>query len=115
MELVRTGWNLKSDLWASKGEIKKQTYFIQNFMNADGLEQDRVDACSFMVMTAQGPISMCMHNAKRDDYILEEIKVKTAQGEKHWNPLKGFTNATDTQQKALTAVKDPAPVTAPSI
>ncbi|MGH8582896.1 MAG: hypothetical protein ACREWG_08925, partial [Gammaproteobacteria bacterium] len=34
------------------------------------LERDRVHACVFMVATAEGPMSMCLHNAKRERYIL---------------------------------------------
>jgi len=43
---------------------------IHNFMDASRLERDRVQACVFMVATADGPMSMCLYNAKRDRYIL---------------------------------------------
>ncbi len=39
-------------------------------MDASSLERDRVHACVFMVATAEGPMSMCLHNARRDRYIL---------------------------------------------
>lgn len=68
--------------------VGKLSFFIQNFMDASSLELDRIHACSFMVMTPQGPISMCMHNAKRDDYILQPIKLKSEQV---WQPLTGKT------------------------
>jgi 7,8-dihydro-6-hydroxymethylpterin dimethyltransferase len=55
-------------------------------MDAGGLEEERIHACSFMVMTGDGPISMCMHNAKRDDFILKPVKV--AEGVV-WDPLTG--------------------------
>jgi len=63
-----------------KGDIQKLTFFIQNFMDAKQLDQDRVHACSFMVMTADGPISMCEHNANRNDYILKPLKIKQENG-----------------------------------
>jgi len=79
--------------WVRGGfKIYKQAYFMQNFMDAKELDGNRIDACSFMVMTPDGPISMCMHNAKRDDYILKPFKVKTDQGETLWNPLQGNAN-----------------------
>jgi len=49
--------------------------------------QERVDACSFMVMSPDGPISMCAHNARRDDYILKPLEIETAAGKVVWNPL----------------------------
>ena len=32
--------------------------------------QERIDHCSFHVATRDGSISMCQHNARRDDYII---------------------------------------------
>ena len=83
-------WAMKSDLIASRGKIGKLSFFIHNFMDACHLEKNRVDACVFTVATAEGPISMCLHNAKRDEFILKPLKVK-AEGivERFWNPLTG--------------------------
>lgn len=78
--------------------VGKLSFFVQNFMDAKSLEKDRIHACSFMVMTPQGPISMCMHNAKRDEYILQPIKLKD---ETTWNPLTGKTEGCcGTEKKA---------------
>ena len=49
-------------------------------MDAGNLDQERIDACSFMVMTADGPVSMCAHNARRDEYILKPITVTRRDG-----------------------------------
>jgi hypothetical protein len=68
--LGKTLWSARRDLWASRGRINKLTFVIHNFMDAARLERDRVHACVFMVATADGPMSMCLHNAKRDRYIL---------------------------------------------
>ena len=43
-------------------------------MDAGALDDERVEACSFMLMTAEGPLSMCQHNAARDEHILKPIK-----------------------------------------
>jgi 7,8-dihydro-6-hydroxymethylpterin dimethyltransferase len=50
--------------------IGKLSFFMQNFQDADALDAERVHNCSFMVATRDGAISMCEHNARRDDYII---------------------------------------------
>lgn len=77
------------DLIKSRGKVEKLTFFVQNFMDARELQQERIDACSFMVMTAEGPISMCQHNAQRDEFILKPLDIKRADGSVlHYQPLK---------------------------
>ena len=49
-------------------------------MDANNLDPDRINACSFMVMTPDGPMSMCAHNAKRDEFILRPIPVPEENG-----------------------------------
>ncbi len=81
--------NLSSDIIKGRGRIHKMTIFVQNFMDAQHLEEDRIDGCSFMVMTAEGPISMCKHNAKRDDYILKPLEITNKDGTvEEFQPLK---------------------------
>ncbi len=70
---------------AGRGRVHKLSFFIHNFMDACSLEKDRIDACSFMVATGQGAVSMCLHNARRDRYILEPVK----QEDGWWQPLSG--------------------------
>jgi len=60
------------------------TFYIHNFMHADALDRERCRACVFMTMTRDGPLSMCVHNAKRDHYILQEI---TSADGIPWHPL----------------------------
>lgn len=62
------GW----DLVRSGFRVRKIMFFMQNFQDRDQIDQERIDLCSFHVMTQNGPISMCLHNARRDDYILPE-------------------------------------------
>ncbi len=87
----RKAWGMKRDLLASGGRVHKLSFFVQNFMDASALEPDRIHACSFMVMTANGPVSMCAHNARRDEFILKPLSVRTEAGESIWNPLSGAT------------------------
>ncbi len=87
--LLRKVWQARDDLWAARGRVNKLSFVIHDFMDACRLERDRVDACAFMAMTQQGPISMCLHNAKRDSFILAPIRVSACDGERFWNPLSG--------------------------
>lgn len=83
-------WGMRKDILAARGRVHKLSFFVQNFMDASALDPERVHACSFMVMTADGPISMCAHNAKRDEFILKEETVVTESGKTAlWNPLSG--------------------------
>ncbi len=79
------GWyhvkNLTKAMLLSKGQVHQLTFFIQNFMDARNLDADRIHACSFMVMTDEGPVSMCEHNAKRDNYILKTLGVTNEKGQ----------------------------------
>ncbi len=90
--ILRKAWVMKGAILRGRGKIHKLSFFMQNFMDASQLEKDRVHACSFMVMTADGPISMCLHNAKRDEFILAPVKLE-ATPEQMWEPLTGKTVA----------------------
>ena len=81
-------WKIRWDLLAAKGKAHKISFFVQNFMDADHLDLERIEACSFMVMTSEGPVSMCAHNAKRDDYILQPLSVEGEHGPEIFYPLK---------------------------
>jgi hypothetical protein len=39
--------------------IRKMTFFIHSFMDAECLDSERIRNCAFMVMTGEGPVSMC--------------------------------------------------------
>lgn len=90
--LTRKLFEMRGDFVRARGKVHKLTFFAQNFMDASGLEQERVHACSFMVMTGEGPISMCMHNAKRDDFILKPVAVPGKEG-MVWDPMTGRESA----------------------
>ncbi|MSP62984.1 MAG: radical SAM protein [Myxococcales bacterium] len=77
------GWLLQNAPWMgrllgklvpallrSRGKVGKLSFFIQNFQDAQHLDPERIDNCSFHVATRDGTVSMCEHNAKRDDYII---------------------------------------------
>lgn len=87
--LARLGWRLRKDLVAGNGKVNKLSFFIHNFMDACHLEKDRVDACIFMVATADGPLSMCLHNAQRDRHLLKPLAVQHGEVVKFWHPLNG--------------------------
>lgn len=89
LNYMRGQWRqLGPDLLHSWGQFHKLTFFVQNFMDAAHLDRNRIHACSFMVMSADGPVSMCEHNARRDDYILQPIDIIHADGRtEHYEPL----------------------------
>ena len=91
--LARLGWRLKQDLIAGHGRVNKLSFFIHNFMDACHLESDRVAACVFMVATADGPLSMCLHNAQRDRHLLKPLAVEQGQVIRFWHPLTGKLHA----------------------
>jgi len=76
-------------LWTGRKEIRKLTLIIHNFMDAKDLDPERVAACSFMVATDRGFVSMCAHNAAREAFIRKPLELKTEEGVKVWNPLTG--------------------------
>ena len=77
-------WRMRRDLLAARGRVHKLTLFTHNFMDACSLDAERVDACVFMAITQDGPLSMCAYNAQRDQYLLRPLQ--TAQG--LWQPLR---------------------------
>jgi uncharacterized radical SAM superfamily Fe-S cluster-containing enzyme len=82
--LLRFIWKARRDLVASRGRVHKLTFFIHNFMDACQLDEERIDACVFMAITQDGPVSMCRYNAQRDDYLLRPLKTSTGV----WQPLR---------------------------
>jgi 7,8-dihydro-6-hydroxymethylpterin dimethyltransferase len=83
-------WRMRRDLVASRGGVHKLSFFVQNFMDAAALDPERIHACSFMVQTASGPVSMCAVNARRDEFILKPIPIETQAGRAVWDPLSGL-------------------------
>ncbi len=91
--LIRKAWQARADLWAARGRVNKLSFVVHDFMDARRLDRNRVDGCSFMAMTQHGPISMCLHNAKRDAFLLAPIGLSGRDGERIWNPVSGKTTA----------------------
>jgi uncharacterized radical SAM superfamily Fe-S cluster-containing enzyme len=82
--LLALAWRLKRDLVAARGRVYKLTLFTHNFMDACQLDAERVQACVFMAITQDGPLSMCAFNAQRDAFLLRPLP--TTQG--LWQPLR---------------------------
>lgn len=96
---LRKAWALRGGIWRGRGRVHRLAFFIHDFMDAGALDRCRIDACIFMVQTTEGPISMCLHNARRDDFILAPLRLPGATAA--WNPLTGR--------------QDDAPVTLPTL
>ena len=86
---ARKVWRMRGDLMAARGRVRTLSFLVHGFMDAGGLERERIEACVFKAMTRDGPVSMCLHNAKRDSYILQPIRMHTWAGDRYWNPLSG--------------------------
>ena len=84
--LLRNAWAARADLWAARGRIGKLTFFTHNFMDACALDAERIDACVFMAITQDGPISMCAFNAQRDDFLLRPLALPGGP----WQPLRAL-------------------------
>jgi 7,8-dihydro-6-hydroxymethylpterin dimethyltransferase len=89
--LSRKMWRARTDLARARGRVDKLSFFIHDFMDACQLEKERIDACVFAAATNGGPISMCLHNAKRDVFILLPVEMNTGESASFWNPLSGET------------------------
>jgi hypothetical protein len=87
--IARKAWRMKGDVFAARGRIHKLSFFIHNFMDACHLEQERLDACVFTVAGAEAQISMCAHNARRDEHLLRPVAVRAG----YWDPASGRTHA----------------------
>jgi hypothetical protein len=68
-----------------RGPVRRQAVFIHNFMAADQLDEDRCASCVFMVATANGPLSMCVHNAQRDMHLASPDRIDGPTGPSWWN------------------------------
>jgi 7,8-dihydro-6-hydroxymethylpterin dimethyltransferase len=98
--LVRGGAFLAKKLWCARRElwrrekIGKITFFVHAFMDAAALDPERIRNCAFMIMTADGPVSMCQHNARRDDYILKPLRLRSDPGTV-FEPLRGRISSSE--------------------
>lgn len=106
--LIRKLWRMRSDLWASRGSANKLSFFVHDFMDACALEKERLDACVFIAATHEGPVSMCLHNARRDSFLLDPLRVRRADGDWFWDPVSGDL----TRQKASPSIPRLEPRTA---
>jgi tetraether lipid synthase len=99
--LLRGGAFLAGKLWAARRSllrrerIGKMTFFIHNFMDAGALDPERIRNCSFMVMTEDGPVSMCEVNSRRDDFILRKLELPTHPAAPLWDPRTGRVEGVD--------------------
>lgn len=91
-------WSLRSGILKGKG-IHRINFFIHNFMDAKKLECERCETCVFMVATSDGPLSMCVHNAKRDQMISKPTLDE--QGKILWNPIPTELNKKNLPLKKL--------------
>ena len=85
--LLRKLWALRGGLIRSRGRLNRLSFFVHNFMDEKKLERERCECCVFKVATADGPVSMCVHNARRDAFITKPSLIDTPTGPREWSPL----------------------------
>ena len=102
---AKFAWRERRDFIAARGRVGKISFFVHNFMDSTQLEKERCDACSFMVMTPEGPMSMCVHNAKRDDYLLFAAPVKRENKLRYFNPVTGKFDDSPPRKIAVTLTR----------
>jgi molybdenum cofactor biosynthesis enzyme MoaA len=86
----------------ARGRVHKLSFYVHAFMDADRLERARCESCVFMAMTREGPVSMCVHNARRDAFTLQPVRVDRDGRAVWWDPLRGGTS-----DQPATAAPDP--------
>ena len=86
-------WRLRNGIWSSRGRVHRLSIMIHNFMDAKKLEKDRCESCVFMVATEKGPVSMCVHNARRDANIFAPVAIDTKEGPAWWSARTGRRTA----------------------
>ena len=84
---AKLAWKMRADL--VRGSAGRMSITIHNFMDAKSLEADRCKACLFKVATKDGPLSMCVHNARRDEHLFAPTPVDDAW----WSAATGKTTA----------------------
>ena len=92
-------WRLRGGLWASRGRVHRMAVMIHSFMDAERLERSRCESCVFMVATENGPLSMCVHNARRDHHVFASAKIETRNGIRWWSAATGQTTTAPDRRK----------------
>jgi hypothetical protein len=87
--VARAAWRARGALARARGRVNKLSFHIHHFQDAAALDRARCHGCAFMVMTPEGPLSMCVHNAKRDQYLLVSAQVGEVNRIQFWNPITG--------------------------
>lgn len=104
-EGARWLWHLRGGLSESRGRVRRMGILVHNFMDATKLDPERCESCVFMVMTAEGPLSMCVHNAERDAHIFAPARIETKEGTRWWDAQTGTyhlsPDAAETARAAL--------------
>ncbi|MFT5391882.1 MAG: hypothetical protein ACI8PT_002077 [Gammaproteobacteria bacterium] len=62
-------------LVAARGRANTLSFITHDFMHPCSLERSRITACVFKVMTSEGPISMCLHNTRRDEFTTQPVSL----------------------------------------
>lgn len=98
-EALKSLWSIRAGIWKSKTAPSRLSVMIHSFMDADSLVSERCASCVFMVMTSDGPMSMCAFNAERDHQLFLPVPLDNTSRPKWWSAATG--EATDTPVVAI--------------
>jgi len=99
-------WQMRGGLVQSRGKVSRLSVLVHNFMDAEELIAERCASCVFMVMTADGPMSMCAHNAERDMRLFSPASIHTGDSQRWWSAATGkFTDRPDGQLPDVVSIK----------
>ena len=97
-------WRLLAGIWQSRKRPARLSVMVHSFMDAKSLVPDRCASCVFMVMTRDGPMSMCAFNAERDHQLFLPVAMDSSAQPKWWSAATGEVSYTPVH-----AAPSPAP------
>ena len=101
---LATLWKLRRGLIRSRGRVARLSVLVHSFMDAKALVAERCESCVFMVMTADGPMSMCAFNAERDTRLFQPVPIHENGATKWWSAATG-----DVTDAPVATMPTPAP------
>lgn len=100
-------WKLRRGIFRSGKRPHRMSILIHNFMDASKLDRARCESCVFMVATENGPLSMCVHNAERDQHVFTPALMQTSDGPRWWDAESGELAASRPQAELVQEVLIP--------
>lgn len=82
-------WKLRIRPWNRRGRLSRLSVMVHSFMDSEALVPERCASCVFMVATQDGPLSMCVYNAERDEQLFAPVKIQNGSKNAWWSAATG--------------------------